>query len=437
MESKFLMLAFCRGGRFQTTSVLLLVFFLLLTTTRLPAYSVLTHEQIVDILWHSDIVKLLRERYPDITPEQLREAHAYAYGGSLIQDMGYYPGGSKFFSDLVHYVRSGDFVMELVRQAHSADEFAFALGALAHYVSDTNGHPTVNRSVPKEFPKLRRKFGNVVTYGDDPPSHIQTEFGFDVLEVAKQRYTSQAYHDFIGFAVARPLLDRAFRATYGLELNSVLRDEDRAVGSYRHAISVWLPRFTQAALITKKDALQSIPNFNAKAFRYTLSRAAYEKEWGRNYYHPGFWAKFIAVVVKILPKIGPLRAIDPKPPTPETEKLYLASVQKTVAAYHKALAMVENNRLSLPNDDLDTGNPTKPGEYRLADRAYSRLVKKLAGADFVNVPPELRHNILSFYSDLNAPVETRRHKDEWVHLLANLYELNLAQDEGSEKTAAR
>lgn len=437
MESKFLMLAFCRGGRFQTTSVLLLVFFLLLTTTRLPAYSVLTHEQIVDILWHSDIVKLLRERYPDITPEQLREAHAYAYGGSLIQDMGYYPGGSKFFSDLVHYVRSGDFVMELVRQAHSADEFAFALGALAHYVSDTNGHPTVNRSVPKEFPKLRRKFGNVVTYGDDPPSHIQTEFGFDVLEVAKQRYTSQAYHDFIGFAVARPLLDRAFRATYGLELNSVLRDEDRAVGSYRHAISVWLPRFTQAALITKKDALQSIPNFNAKAFRYTLSRAAYEKEWGRNYYHPGFWAKFIAVVVKILPKIGPLRAIDPKPPTPETEKLYLASVQKTVAAYHKALAMAENNRLSLPNDDLDTGNPTKPGEYRLADRAYSRLVKKLAGADFVNVPPELRHNILSFYSDLNAPVETRRHKDEWVHLLANLYELNLAQDEGSEKTAAR
>lgn len=423
--------AFRRGGRFHTASVLLLVFFILLTTTPLPGYSVLTHEQIVDFLWQSDIAKLLRERYPDITLEQLREAHAYAYGGSLIQDMGYYPGGSKFFSDLVHYVRSGDFVTEMVRQARTADELAFALGALAHYISDTNGHPTVNRSVPKEFPKLRRKFGNVITYGDDPPSHIQTEFGFDVLEVAKQRYTSQSYHDFIGFAVAQPLLDRAFFVTYGLELNKVLTDEDRAIGSYRHAISVWFPRFTQAALITKKDELRSIPNFNAKAFRYTLSRAEYEKEWGRNYYHPGFWAKVIAVIVKILPKIGPLRVIDPKPPTPETEKMYLASVQKTVAAYHRALVMAERSDLSLPNDDLDTGDVTKPGEYRLADRAYARLVKKLARRNFVNVQPELRQNILSFYSDLNQPFETRKHKSEWAHLLEDLNELKLSSQKAT------
>ncbi|HET9180753.1 MAG TPA: zinc dependent phospholipase C family protein [Candidatus Angelobacter sp.] len=425
--------ALCRGERFRTASVSLLVFFLLLTTTPLPAYSVLTHEQIVDFLWHSDIAKLLRERYPDITPEQLREAHAYAYGGSLIQDMGYYPGGNKFFSDLVHYVRSGDFVLEMVRQAHSADELAFALGALSHYVADTNGHPTVNRSVPREFPKLRRKFGNVITYSDDPASHIQTEFGFDVLEVAKQRYTSQAYHDFIGFQVAQPLLDRAFLATYGLQLKSVLKDEDRAIGSYRHAISVWFPRFTQAALITKKDELQAIPNFDAKAFRYTLSRAEYQKEWGNNYYHPGFWAKVIAVIVKILPKVGPLRVIDPKPPIPETEKMYLASVQKTVAVYHKALIMTEQHDLSVPNDDLDTGKRTRPGEYRLADRAYARLVKELARADFANAPPELRQNILSFYSDLNQPFETRRHKSEWAHLVEDLNQLKLVQQSNSQK----
>ncbi|HEX5434528.1 MAG TPA: zinc dependent phospholipase C family protein [Candidatus Angelobacter sp.] len=416
---------------------MLLVFFLLLTTTPLPGYSVLTHEQIVDFLWHSDIAKLLRERYPDITPEQLREAHAYAYGGSLIQDMGYYPGGNKFFSDLVHYVRSGDFVMEMVRQAHSADELAFALGALAHYVADTNGHPTINRSVPREFPKLRRKFGDVITYSDDPASHIQTEFGFDVLEVAKQRYTSQAYHDFIGFQVAQPLLDRAFLATYGLELKSVLKDEDRAIGSYRRAISVWFPRFTQAALITKKDELQAIPNFDAKAFRYTLSRAQYEKEWGNNYYHPGFWAKVIAVIVKILPKIGPLRVIDPKPPIPQTEKMYLASVQKTVGAYHRALVMAERNDLSIPDDDLDTGNATKPGEYRLADRAYARLVKQLARADFASAPLELRQNILSFYSDLSQPFETRRHKSEWTHLLVDLNELKQVQHSPSQKATIR
>jgi zinc dependent phospholipase C len=389
----------------------------------LPAYSVLTHEQVVDFLWHSDIVKLLREQYPNITPEQLREAHAYAYGGSLIQDMGYYPGGNKFFSDLVHYVRSGDFVMEMVRQAQNPNELAFALGALAHYVSDTNGHPTVNRSVPIEFPKLRKKFGDVITYSDDPPSHIQTEFGFDVLEVAKQRYTSQAYHDFIGFEVARPVLDRAFRATYGLELHDVLSDEDRAIGSYRHAVSAWLPRLTQTALITKKDELEAIPNFNAKAFRYTLKRSEYEKEWGKNYYRPGFFAKFLAVIIKILPKVGPLRAIDPKPPTPQTEKMYIASVEKTVAAYRKLLGNTVENHIKLTDYDLDTGTPTKPGEYKLADRAYARLLKDLARKDFAGASPALRQNILSFYSDLNRPFETKRHKNDWKRVLANLDEL--------------
>jgi hypothetical protein len=389
----------------------------------LPAYSVLTHEQVVDFLWHSDIVKLLREQYPNITPEQLREAHAYAYGGSLIQDMGYYPGGNKFFSDLVHYVRSGDFVMEMVREASTPDELAFALGALAHYVSDTNGHPTVNRSVPIEFPKLRKKFGDVITYSDDPPSHIQTEFGFDVLEVAKQRYTSQAYHDFIGFEVARPVLDRAFRATYGLELHDVLSDEDRAIGSYRHAVSVWLPRLTQTALITKKDELEAIPNFNAKAFRYTLKRSEYEKEWGKNYYRPGFFAKFLAVIIKILPKVGPLRAIDPKPPTPQTEKMYIASVEKTVAAYRKLLGNTVENHMKLTDYDLDTGTPTTPGEYKLADRAYARLLKDLARKDFAGASPTLRQNILSFYGDLNRPFETKRHKGDWNRVLQNLDEL--------------
>ncbi len=409
--------------KFLAIHAMVLALFVCSLPAPLPAYSVLTHEQVVDFLWHSDIVKLLRERYPDITPQQLREAHAYAYGGSLIQDMGYYPGGNKFFSDLVHYVRSGDFVIEMVHQAQNSNELAFALGALAHYVSDTNGHPTVNRAVPIEFPKLREKFGDVVTYSDDPPSHIQTEFGFDVLEVAKQRYTSQAYHDFIGFEVSRPVLDRAFFATYGLELHRVLSDEDRAIGSYRHAVSVWLPRLTQTALITKKDELQAIPNFNAKAFRYTLKRAQYEKEWGKNYYHPGFFAKVLAVLIKILPKVGPLRVIDPKPPTPQTEKMYIASVERTVAAYRKALSMTEEKQLTLVDDDLDTGNLTTPGEYKLADRAYARLLKELARKDFVGASPALRQNIVGFYSDLNRPFYTKRHKGDWQHLLENLDEL--------------
>jgi hypothetical protein len=179
-----------------------------------PAYSVLTHEQIVDMLWKDRIEPMLRRHFPQATDDDLRKAHAYAYGGSLVQDMGYYPFGSRFFSDLVHYVRSGDFVVALIQDSSGLNEYAFALGALAHYVSDNTGHPTINHVVAIEFPKLRKKFGEEVTYGDDPKAHIRTEFGFDMVQVAKNRYTSDRYHDFIGFEVAQPLLDaRSLRPT--------------------------------------------------------------------------------------------------------------------------------------------------------------------------------------------------------------------------------
>ena len=127
--------------------------------------------------------------------------------------MGYYPFGSKFFSDLVHYVRSGDFVLALLKDAQtSADinDYAFALGALAHYAADNLGHPVaINRTVPLVYPKLRAKFGPEVTYEDNPAAHLKTEFGFDVIEVARGQYANEAYHDFIGFQVAKPLLERA------------------------------------------------------------------------------------------------------------------------------------------------------------------------------------------------------------------------------------
>jgi zinc dependent phospholipase C len=93
------------------------------------AYSVLTHEEIVDLLWADEIKPLILKRYPRLSEEQLNEAHAYAYGGAVKQDLGYYPFGSVEFSDLVHYVRTGDFVLQLLAQSSDADEYAFALGA--------------------------------------------------------------------------------------------------------------------------------------------------------------------------------------------------------------------------------------------------------------------------------------------------------------------
>src|ERR1051326_2493111 len=173
-------------------------------------YSLLSHEQIVDIAWHDSIVPLLRTRFPNATTQDLHQAHAHAYGGCLVQDLGYYPFGSKFFSDLTHYVRSGDFVKNLIVESTNLNEYAFALGALAHYSSDNVGHPIINQAVALSFPKLRAKFGDQITFAQDPKAHIRTEFGFDMVQVAKSRYTSDRYHDFIGFEVSRPLLERAF-----------------------------------------------------------------------------------------------------------------------------------------------------------------------------------------------------------------------------------
>src|SRR5579863_10201350 len=181
------------------------------------AYSVLTHEEIVDLAWADEIRPLLLKRYPGLSEDQIKEAHAYAYGGAVIQDLGYYPFGSKEFSNLVHYVRSGDFVCELLIESQDANEYAFALGALAHYASDIAGHPAVNQAVAIEYPKLRAKFGKSVKYAQNKTAHLKTEFGFDMVQVAKNRYASQQYHDFIGFQVSKSLIERVFPVVYGME----------------------------------------------------------------------------------------------------------------------------------------------------------------------------------------------------------------------------
>src|SRR6202140_2174864 len=258
-----------------------ILFLVLMSCSRSSAYSVLTHEEIVDLLWTDQIQPLLLKRFPGLSPDQLTEAHAYAYGGAVIQDLGYYPFGSREFSDLVHYVRSGDFVRELLLESQDVNEYAFALGALSHYASDIAGHPAVNQAVAIEYPKLRAKFGKSVKFAQDKTAHLKTEFGFDMVQVAKNRYASQQYHDFIGFQVSRPLLERVFPVVYGMELKEVLTHEDLAIGSYRYSISRLIPEMTQVALQThKKDLMCEHPDFAKRKFLYRLSRSDYEKQWG-------------------------------------------------------------------------------------------------------------------------------------------------------------
>ena len=394
----------------------LLSFGLMLGLTQLcGAYSVLTHEQVVDLLWKDDIVPLLIQRFPAATAEDLQKAHAFAYGGSLIQDMGYYPFGNKYFSDLTHYVRSGDFIVILIDDANDLNEYAFALGALAHYSSDNLGHPTVNRAVAIEFPKLRKKFGPEVTYADNPKAHIRTEFGFDITQVAKNRYTSDRYHDFIGFEISKPLLERAFEDTYGIPLSDVLPNEDLAIGTFRRAISKVVPEMTRVALVArKKELVAETPNFNARKFRYYLSRTDYQREWGKGYRRPGFGTRMLAFLLKLVPKVGPFKAVDFKIPTQKTEDLYIASVNHALDNYKALLAETRSGKLHLVNTDFDTGRMTHAGEYILTDKAYAHLLDQLAKHNFDQITPQLRENILAFYGDPNAPLTTKRNAEAWA-----------------------
>ena len=176
------------------------------------AYSVLTHQAVIDSTWDNTLEPQLRRHYPGATAEELNEARSYAYGGSILQDMGYYPLGSKLFTNLTHYVRAGDFVRNLLRQARNRNEYAFALGALAHYAADNVGHPEgTNQIMPTMYPVLRARFGPVVTYEQATKRHTELEFSFDVVQVAAGRYRTQEYHKFIGFRVSKPVLERAFQ----------------------------------------------------------------------------------------------------------------------------------------------------------------------------------------------------------------------------------
>jgi hypothetical protein len=394
------------------------------------AYSVLTHEEVVDLCWDHDIAPLLKERFPNVTPDQLKDAHAYAYGGAVIQDLGYYPFGSHEFSNLVHYVRSGDFVVNLINEAQDVNEFAFALGALAHYTSDVTGHPAVNVAVGIEYPKLERRFGHVVTYEDDNTAHIKTEFGFDVSQVARGRYAPQAYHNFVGFQVSKRLLEQAFQDTYGMPLTDVMKHEDLALGTYRHSVSGIIPEMTKVAVATREKELKSeIPDYSRRKFIYRLNRTDYEKEFGHNYERPGVGARILAFVLRIMPKIGPFKGLAYKNPTPKTEDLYFKSVNKTVDLFHVYTQQLRTRSLTLSEMDLDTGKPTQPGEYGLCDDTYAQLVKQLAKQD--SIDPAVRKNLIAFYEADPADLSTKKDPKKWAALQVDLQKIKTQPDRPS------
>jgi len=390
------------------------------------AYSVLAHEANIDALWETSLRPLLGRRFPRATRAELTQARAYAYGGAVIQDLGYYPFGSLFFSNLVHYVRTGDFVEALLRESHDVNEYAFALGALAHYAADNVGHPEgVNRAVSLMYPKLRAAHGESVTYADSPATHVLVEFSFDVVQAASGAYVSEMYRSFIGFEVAKPVLERAFLATYGVQMSDVFLSEDLAIGTYRHAVSQTLPDVTRIAWRDKREEIEKLnPGAAAEKFIFNLSNQEYDQAYGRDYRRPSLLARFLSLLYRILPKVGPLRPMQFKAPTQEAEMLFLASFKDTRERYRTAVDAVGRGRLDLPNTNFDTGKPSAHGEYTLADDTYAELLDRLTGHRLADVPDALRRNINAFYAAAPEKMSSRKERKRAAKIKKLLAALN-------------
>jgi len=391
---------------------------LVLFSAQAQAYSVLSHEAMVDAMWDVRIKPLLLAQYPHATPDQLKQAHGYAYGGAIIQDLGYYPHGSEEFSDFTHYVRTGDFVLALIHEAKDLNELGFALGALSHYSGDLDGHRlATNVGEPILYPKLQKKFGPVITYEQQPSYHLKTEFGFDVLEVARGNFAPQAYHDFIGFYVAKDVLARAFQDTYGLDLADLFSNFDLAIESYRSAVSRTIPQATRVAWAQKRDEIEQVePGVSHKRFVYIMKRSSYEREWGKRRDEPTFWDKVLALVLHLIPPIGPLQTLKLKMPTPPVEQLFMDSFSRASTQYDDKLSDLAAGRISLPNENYDVGTATQAGQYFLADDIEAFWLHKLAGKKFATVTPAIRRQLTSYFGDLSAPMKIKQQPGAWKDL---------------------
>ncbi len=401
------------------------VVLLALAAKPLSAYSVLSHEAIIDTLWENSIKPLLLDRFPQATPADLMRAHAYVYGGSIIQDVGYYPFGSKFFSNLAHYARTGDFVLAMLRDSRTLEEYAFALGALAHYSADVWGHPVaINRAVPMLYPKLGRKFGKEVTYDQAPLAHVRTEFAFDVIQVAHNYYAPEAYHQFIGFSVAQDLMKRAFRDTYCIELSEAFPNLEMAIRTYRWSVRTVIPEMTRVAWSeNEKEITHTKPGMTKKKFLYNLSRASFEREWGKDYHKPGVRARFIAFLIRLLPKVGAIEKLKIPVPTPSAERLFMASFNDTVTHTRADLRALRAGRLHLTDENFDIGIPSRAGIYPLSDETYAQLLDLLAKKHFAGLTASMRDNILAYYKNPLGPLATRQKPREWQRVQTELDEI--------------
>ena len=437
----------------------LLLLLALVMPVRTEAYAVMTHRHLVDLLWASEITPLLRARFPDTSPDELRNARSFAYGGALIADAGYYPKGEAFTSDITHYIRSGDFVTNLFRTATDVYELAFAVGALTHYVGDALGHScATNPSVADAFAGVKRTPGscaythlernNSARYEDGPAEHRQVEFGFDVNMLNRGRFMPKKVSDRIGFDVTLQQLTYAFYLTYGLKDDFTEKGFSLNASAYNRASDI-LPAGTDAvAHRNRKLTVQEAPTAELDEYNQLLDSAKANGHWREYKQTHGKMSQTMQILIALHPTFD-IATI--KGPTTITQQRYLASIVSSVHVLRQILQrMKEETQLHpaaepadflpqwpagdplhavgpLPNFNLDTGELAGSQPYRLANKAYSDLLHKLVE----NESSDPNWKIPASVSDaLGAHLSTLAQSATSDNDLASLRALHVRQTDG-------
>ncbi|MBV8770781.1 MAG: zinc dependent phospholipase C family protein [Deltaproteobacteria bacterium] len=389
------------------------------------AFSVLGHQAVVDQAWDTTLLPELRRRFPKASEQDLADARAYARGGSHLPDLGYFPLGNRLFTDLLHYVRTGDFISRALAEANTPQEYAFALGALAHYEVDSIGHPqATNRVVPIVYPKLRRKYGNEISYAEKPSAHLQTEFRFDVLQVARRGEIPGLFEHSVDFKVPHEFLERLFEENYGLKLNDLFDNYDVALLTYRWGFRTLIHETTGITWELYREGIESLePGITRDRFLHAMSRADFVRHFGHAFDEPGYFFRFFDFLGNLLPNIGPFTRLPYKPLPAEAKQLYVDAFHKASEQYRKEVAVAAVRRVQLPNLNLDTGRPDHAGEYPPADKAYAELLQRQAQYHFVRMPTALRSDMLNhFHGPQRALMfgESSRQREKTLQALSEL-----------------
>jgi hypothetical protein len=308
---------------------------------------------------------------------------------------------------------------------------------------------------------MRAKYGREVSYAEGEHQHVQTEFAFDIDEIAHHRMAPVRFLRHIGLKVPVKQLAVAYYQTYGVSDEFSPRQRRFNVREYRFVVHSFIPRVAYAITLLRRRHEPAEPETpDAAEIDREVAVVSTENDWQKYGRHAGIGTYMLAGFLFILPKFGPLKLIDVKGPTPATETEYLHSVEVSSAILHRMLARftpsetahtstapacdpVSTNqspqaipaimtagpnslllscdpRHPLPNRDLDTGRVVQPGGYSLTDSTYANLLHHLTRQPAQPIPPGIKQDIQAYYANPNAPITTKQNPAQWAQVQADL-----------------